>query len=73
MKILVSVNMVNGNTNKYNVAMPLSGIKIGIKQVKSKNSCKLIGQEYFGVITQNSIFFVASMEAKNQLNTSYSF
>ena len=39
-------------------------------------SCKLIGQEYFGIITQNSIFvclfvfffffffFVASMEAK---------
>ena len=32
-------------------------------QVKSKKSCKLIGQQYFGVITQNSmILFVASME-----------
>ena len=33
---------------------------------------KLMGQEYFGVIIQNSIiFFLVSMEAKNQLDTSY--
>ena len=35
-----------------------------------KKSYKLIGQEYFGVITQNSmIFFVASMEEKINLIT----
>ena len=32
----------------------------------------MIDQDYFGVISQRSIFFVASMEAKNQLDTSYS-
>ena len=49
------------------------GIKFN-KSRKSEKPCKLIGQEYFGIITQNNIiFFLASMEAKNKLDTSYPF
>ena len=45
-----------------------------IKPAKSKKSCKIIGQEYFRFIIQNNmIFLLASMEAKNQLDTSYRF
>ena len=33
----------------------------------------MIDQEYFGLVTQKSTFFLASVEAKNQLDTSYHF
>ena len=50
------------------------GIKINkSNKSKVKNPAKTICQEFFGVITQKSIFFVASMEAKNQLVTSQRF
>ena len=43
-------------------------------QTSRKESSKLIGQDYFVVLIKNSmIFFVALMEAKNQLDISYSF
>ena len=62
--------MVN---NKYNAAMDPRYYNYQVKQVKSKKSWKLIDQEYFAVATHDSIFFVASMEAKTQLDTSYDF
>ena len=50
------------STNKYNVAMDTWYYQV--KQAKSKISSKLIGPEYFGVITQNSIIFLlVSIEA----------
>ena len=57
----------------YNVTMD-TDIKINkSNKSKVKNPANWLGN-YFGVITQNSmIFFAASMEAKNQLDTSYNF
>ena len=52
------------------------GIKISkSNKSKAKNSENLLtDHKYFGIITKNSlILFVASKEAKNQLDNSYSF
>ena len=41
--------------------------------MRSKKMCKLIGQELFGAIIQNRVFFVASVVAQIQSGNSYSF
>ena len=62
------------NFNKYSVWMDPPGIKIN-KSNKSKiKNPPTDMPRVFGSITQNSmIFFVPSMQANNQLDTSYSF
>ena len=66
--------MTIAKKKQVNIAMGPRYEVSQVKQAKSKKSSKLIRQEYFGVITQNRmIFLLASMGAKNQLDTSCCF
>ena len=53
---------------QHNVAIEPRHYDQPVKQVKSKTFCKMTGEEYFRVITQNNMFF-SFKRSKN--STSY--